>query len=314
MTTQYPEMPKRLSAEPPWDFEFGLDLTTQPKWNIPEIVVIEAAIVGHPIKRTTNPYHPYTPDEIRKEAMECIDAGAAAVHLHVRTAEGNVEYDADEYIKKLRLIIDPIREKYGYNVVIDGCDLLPTFEDEVALIETGLFEVSPVNAFFRSPSKLLQAETRMMQENGVKPQIAIYADGDLDRAKKWLIDTDVPEKPLYWIYLPSYTTGGTPMPNEFAMVESLMWQVRRIREIDPASVIMVCSAGRASSYLSTMAMLMGLHVRVGMEDTIYRWPHKDDIIDSNAKVIADTVTIAKALGRRPATANEHRALLGLATR
>jgi len=311
MAEQHVEMPKRTSAQPPWDFEFGLDMTRQLKWDIPDMVVIEAAIVGHPIKRTTNPNHPYTPDEIRQEAIECIDAGAAAVHLHARKADGNPETDADEYIKKLHLIIDPIREKFGYNVVIDGCDLLPTLEEEVALIKTGLFEVSPVNAYYRSPSKLLQAETIMMQENGVKPQIALYCDGDLDRAKQWLIEPGIPQEPLYWIYLPSYLTGGTPMPNEFAMVESLMWQVRRIREIDPASIIMVCAAGRASSYLSTMAMLMGLHVRVGMEDTIYKWPHKDDLIDSNAKVVADTVAIARALGRRPATANEFRRLLGL---
>ena len=104
------------------------------------------------------------------------------------------------------------------------------------------------------------------------------------------------------------------MPNEFAMVESILWYVRRIREIDPESVIMICSAGRASSYLSTMAMLMGLHVRVGMEDTIYKWPHKDDLIDNNADIISETVNIAKSLGRRPATANEFRELVGLPSR
>lgn len=314
MTTQYSKLPTRVSAEPRWDPEFGLDLTKQPKWNIPDVVIIEAAVVGHPIKRATNPHQPYTPDEIRKEAIECIDAGAAAVHFHARTDEGNPENDTDEYIKKLHLIIDPIKEKYGDNVVIGGCNILPTFEEEETLIKSGLFETSPANAYYWNPSKLLQAETRMMQEHGVKPQIAIKSDSDLTRAKQWLIDPGIPEKPLYWIYLPSYTTDSTPMPNEFAMVESLMWHIRRIRELDPVSVIMVCGSGRASSYLTTMAMLMGLHVRVGMEDTIYRWPHKNDTLDSNARVVAGMVGIAKALGRRPATANEFRALVGLPIR
>jgi len=311
MTT---EMPTRQSPEPPWDSEFGLDLTRQPRWKIPEIVMIEAAIVGHPIKRTTNPNHPYTPEEIRNSAIECIEAGAVAIHLHVRSNEGNIENDTDQYIKKMRQIVEPIREKYGDSVVIDGCDLLPTFEDEIEFIKTGLLEISPVNAFHRSPSKLLKAEVQMMQENGVKPQIALYCDGDLDRATQWLIETNIPEKPLYWLWLPSYVCGGTPLPNEFAMVESLPWYVRRIREIDPESVIMICSAGRASSYLSTMAMLMGLHVRVGMEDTIYKWPHKDDLIDDNAEIISETIKIARALGRRPATANEFRELVGLPSR
>jgi len=153
-----------------------------------------------------------------------------------------------------------------------------------------------------------------MQRNRVKPQIAIYSDGDLDRAKKWLIDTRIVEKPFYWIYLPAYLTGCTPMPNEFAMAESLLWQVRRMREIDPESLIMICSSGRASSYLTVMSLIMGLHVRVGMEDTIFRWPHKDDLMRSNAKVVTDTIAMAKLLGRRPATANEYRVMMGLPIR
>ncbi len=101
------------------------------------------------------------------------------------------------------------------------------------------------------------------------------------------------------------------MPNPIAMAQSLIWQVSRIREIDSGSVIMVCMSGRPSSYLSTQAMLLGLHVRVGMEDSIFRWPHKEDLIDSNATVVADTIRICEALGRQVATADEHRKLVGL---
>lgn len=297
-----------------FDPEVGLDLRSQPKWHIPDIVVIKAAVVGGPIKRATNPHHPYTPEEIRSEAMQCIEAGAISLHFHPRTDQGNRVNDTGEYLRKLHQIIDPIREKYGDSIVVDGCSLLPSFEGEMALIKSGLLEVSPVNAFWQSPRKLLQAECQSMQENGVKPQIAIYSDGDIDRANRWLVETGIVAKPLYWILLPSYVVGGTPLANEFAMAESLMWQVRQIRQIDPGSIIMVCMAGRASSYLSTQAMLFGLHVRVGMEDTCFKWPHRDDIVDSNAGVVADSISIAKALGRRPATANEYRALLGLPAR
>jgi 3-keto-5-aminohexanoate cleavage enzyme len=38
---------------------------------------------------------------------------------------------------------------------------------------------------------------------------------------------------------------------------------------------------------------MGFHIRVGMEDTIFRWPHSDETIDSNAKIVRSMVTIAK---------------------
>ncbi len=307
-------VPTRFPVEPRWDREIGLDMTKQIKWSIPETVVIEAAVVGHPIKRATNPHHPYTTDEIRREAEACIEAGATSVHFHARNDMGDPENDTDEYIRKLHLIIDPIRKKYGDKIVVSGCNILPTFEEEEALIKTGLFETSPANAYYWNHSKLLQAETKMMQERGVKPQIAINGDSDINRAMQWLINPGIPQKPLYWIYLPTYTAGSTPMPNEFAMAESLMWHIRRMKEFDPASIIMVCGSGRASSYLATMAMVLGAHIRVGMEDTIYRWPHRDDILDSNAKAVADMVSVAKALGRKPATANEFRKLIGLPER
>ncbi len=314
MTNRYEGIPTRYVLQDPLDPEIGLNLAQQPKWKIPDTIVIKAAIVGAPIKRAMNPNHPYTPTEIRSEAIKCIEAGAVSIHIHPRTDEGNVPGDKDEYIKRLHLIIDPIKQKYGDKVIVDGCTLLSTIADEAELIKSGLVEISPVNAFWRNPSKLMQAETEVMQESGVKPQIAIYSDGDIDRANRWLIDTGIAQKPLYWLLLPSYNIGGTPMSSEFAMAESLIWQVRQIRQVDPASIIMVCMAGRASSYLTTMAMLLGLHVRVGMEDTCYRWPHKNDVIKSNASVVKDTIATAKLLGRRQATANEYRALVGLPTR
>jgi len=52
---------------------------------------------------------------------------------------------------------------------------------------------------------------------------------------------------------------------------------------------------------------------LGMEDTYLRWPHRDDIIESNIQVLMDTFDLARVLGRTPATANKYRALIGLPT-
>jgi 3-keto-5-aminohexanoate cleavage enzyme len=101
------------------------------------------------------------------------------------------------------------------------------------------------------------------------------------------------------------------MPNPKAMMESLILAADRILEIDTDVLIGVKASGRASSYLSTLAMLMGFSVRVGMEDTIYRYPHKDDFIKSNAAVVRDTIQIAKLLGRKPANSEKYRELMGM---
>jgi len=58
-------------------------------------------------------------------------------------------------------------------------------------------------------------------------------------------------------------------------------------------------------------MTMGFHVRVGMEDTIFKWPHSDETIDSNVKIVRSMISIAKEMGREVATADEYREILGL---
>ena len=102
------------------------------------------------------------------------------------------------------------------------------------------------------------------------------------------------------------------MHNPTQMVDGLMRMVRTIRDIDPNCFILVCAAGRASTYLATFAMLMGLHIRVGMEDTLWPYPHKDDIIKRNVDHFLQLKQIANLLGREVMSPAEYRQALGMA--
>lgn len=73
----------------------------------------------------------------------------------------------------------------------------------------------------------------------------------------------------------------------------------------------MCSAGRASSFLTAQCLLMGLDVRVGMEDTVWKYPHRNDKIVSNAEQFINTRTMASLLGRDVMTAREYRDYMGL---
>ena len=101
------------------------------------------------------------------------------------------------------------------------------------------------------------------------------------------------------------------MHNPQQMVDSLMRMVRTIKDIDPDCFILVCAAGRASTYLATMAMLLGLHVRVGMEDTLWPYPHRDDIIKRNVDHFNQVRQIAHLLGRDLMSPAEYRQALGM---
>ena len=101
------------------------------------------------------------------------------------------------------------------------------------------------------------------------------------------------------------------MPNLRAMVDGLLYLVDRIRDIDKESIIYVSQSGRASTYLVAFSILLGLHVRVGMEDTIWKWPHRDEKIKSNEEVVRAAIEIARYLGREPATSDDYRKMIGL---
>jgi 3-keto-5-aminohexanoate cleavage enzyme len=273
-----------------------------------------SALVGSFMDKRQNPNHPISHAEILKEACDCIEAGATSIHVR----DEKTGYPIND-LNAYHDIVDPIRQKYGKKIVIDGCVTRgKNFEQVVAPITDGLFEVSPVNPvagyigdtvrFF--PIKLVQAIAEYLQEKGAKCQVSIHDTGSIDNAKRFLIDTGILQKPYYWIILPELP-GVLYMQGPRSMIEALMLVVNRLTEIDDDCIIMVYSAGRPSIHLATLALLMGLHVRVGREDTIWKYPHKDDVMTSNRESVEAICRIVNLLGRRVATVDEYRKLMGL---
>lgn len=102
------------------------------------------------------------------------------------------------------------------------------------------------------------------------------------------------------------------MENPRQMIDGLMRFTSLIRDVDPEAKILVCAAGRASIYLATVAATLGLHIRVGMEDTVWKWPHKQEKLSSNLEAFRMAKQIVEALGREVATPAEYRQIMGLA--
>ena len=313
-STKYPEL-----SEPIVQI-FGdkfIDLDVMEKWTIPDKIVVKAAVSGNIFDRDQNPHQPYDTHEIIREAVAAVEAGACSIHLHVRDENGEITNDRKYYHQ----VIGKIREKYGDRVHLDGETFFgDTFEEAMIPITEGLFDSAAVNTtatYFGDsviivPKSFIETQTKVIQEHNRKAQIAVYNLGDVDTAYRYLIKPGRLTEPFEWLVVPG-NSGCCPMPNERAMCESLLGFVRRIREVDPSErpFIFVCAGGRATSYLTTLAIILGLHVRVGMEDTVWKYPHKDDLLDSNRDVILSTIEIAKRLGREPATAEDYRRMVGI---
>jgi len=294
------------------------DPKIQPKWKIPEVLVVKAALSGGNFYTPkTSPHFPETLDQIRDEAEECINAGVSGIHFDHQKM---FIYDQNgkktmSWPESYHYVIDPLREKYGYSFVAD-CNILngDNFLEQVGAVIDGLSEISYINPW-NSP-KWVEASVEMLHEKGGRPEIIVCDSAQLEMAYHNLIKPGIVKKPYYFIILVAAPLQiprrrHMIMPNEKAMCQALTFLVERIKEIDEDSFIMVCASGRPSTYLTTLATILGLHVRVGMEDTVWKFPHRDDYISSNAEEVKRAIEIGKLLGRRVATANEYRELIGI---
>lgn len=289
-----------------------------PRWKAPAKVAISAAINGAFFTKAQNPNQPITPEEIIASAEACIAEGAQIIHVHARDGQGYNVLDPMAFTE----VLGHLRSTHK-NIAFDAC-LVAVNDDESAdlrkMLATGLLDGVPVNTtalilgdnLFVKPPHAIIEKTRLIVEAGLTPQISVYTDGDVDNARRLLIDSGLVRGPLTWLLLCGLP-GCTPMYSPEGMVDGLTRQVRLIREVDPDARIVVCAGGRASSHVATLALLLGLHIRVGMEDTVWKWPHRDDLIDTNASVFAMMRDIAISLGRELMTASEYRAQFTQAT-
>jgi 3-keto-5-aminohexanoate cleavage enzyme len=285
-------------------------------WDVPQKMIVSVAITGAFFQHEQNPNQPITPDEIRESAREVALAGASALHIHVRDDRGYNVLSP----RRFHEVIAPLHKEFP-TMPIDGC-LVPALAGEwatmEAVMESKLLDAAPINAtatyigdsLFVKPAPVIMEKTRLINQHGSKPEIAVYTDADVAIAKRFLISSGLVETPALWLVLPALP-GGSPMDNTRQMIEGLTRIVSAIRDVDPEGLIMVCAAGRASSHLATQAALMGLHIRVGMEDTYYKWPHRNDLLASNLEALQLAQKIAEVTGRDIATPEEARALMGL---
>lgn len=287
-----------------------------PRWDLPEELIVEVAITGAFMRHTENPFQPLKPEEILEQARACAAAGASALHVHVRNEEGYNVLDPDRFAS----VVKPLREEFP-DLFIGGC-LVSALDGEwdkmKEVLDDHLLDGCPLNptasfvgdTLFAKPAPMILEKTRLIHEAGATLQVAVYTDGDVGNADRYLYRSGLVRPGQCWLILPSLP-GCSPMQNPRQMGEGLLRISSAIYDTDPEATILVCAAGRASLYLTAMAVSLGLHVRIGMEDTVWLWPHRDDLIESNLQMLDLTKLLAQALGRTVADHRRYRELLGI---
>lgn len=107
-----------------------MDTVSHAKWDLPEKVGIVVAPTGAFVSKEQNPSQPIAVEEIIRESIESVEAGACSVHVHVRDENGFPSGNPELTEK----VVKAIRDKFGGSVHIDGEALFgEDFEETVAI-------------------------------------------------------------------------------------------------------------------------------------------------------------------------------------
>ncbi len=284
-------------------------------------VVITAAITGGLHGKEVNENIPITAEEQGQAALDCYNAGATVLHLHVRGDNGMNTPDLSYYTASLESIGEkcPMIRQIGNGIgarLDESWNILnPSLEERMNLlniepepemhtINAGTFEFrTPYGgSLFNNPIAFNVDYVKGCQEKGFGIEIEVYDLSHIANVLE-LVEQGVLKPTLHFSIVLGIMGGAGATP------ENLVHMVGALPE---GSSWQVVTVGKNHLRTVVMAMSMGGNVRTGMEDTVYYG--KGDPVKSNAQLVERMVRIAREMGREPATIEEARQILEIEPR
>jgi uncharacterized protein (DUF849 family) len=302
-----------------------------------EKLIITAAITGNITLPVQTPYLPLTPQQIIEDAVRAANAGAASVHIHGRdpktakpTTEPAVYREIAAGIKARSTVIVCVTTGGTADMTpAQRAQVVPALKPELATFNMGSinFSIHPIadrykeedykypwekefavatkDFIFRNTFGDIEKLVQMMEENNTKSEFEVYDVGHLYNIN-FLIRRKVIKFPI-WLQFVTGILGGIGANIEEAV--HLKQTADRLFGSENYVWSIIGAGYPAEFNLATLAIMMGGHARVGMEDNIF--VEKGVLCKSNADLVGKVVRIAKELGREIATPDEARKILGL---
>jgi len=270
-----------------------------------EKLIITTAITGAELDKQKCPVLPVTPEEQAIAARECVDAGAAIIHLHVRDDQQKPSQELSHFKRSVEAIkkacpVFPIVQFSTGGAVGEAIERrIAPLSLKPAMASFNLGTINFGEEIFVNTFADMRGLAKAFKQHGVIPEFEIYDSGHIDNLKK-IIKEGLVEPPYHCQFV-----LGVPgaMSGE---VSNLVYLSEHLPQ--PATWA-VAGIGRFELPLAVHSMVMGGHVRVGLEDNIYY--SKGKPAKNNAELVARIVRIAKEVGRDVATPTEARKILGI---
>ena len=273
-------------------------------------LILNLALTGMVPKKSDNPSVPISPDEIAEDVRRCFDLGVSIFHIHARDADGTPTYRAEAFCKIIEHIKRSVPEAIlcvttsgrvyrDFEQRSEVLALSGSLKPDMASLTLGSMNF-PNESSINAP-EMIKSLAETMNARGIVPELEVFEMGMIDYSK-FLLRKSILRPPLYYnLLLGSLgTIQATPL-NLALMVNGL-----------PEGAIW--SAGGIGVYqfpVNALAIAMGGHVRVGLEDSLFMDAEKHDPA-TNPRLAERLVKVAKAMGREPATPAEARQIIGLA--
>jgi uncharacterized protein (DUF849 family) len=275
------------------------------EYELAEKLIIKLAPTGMIPRKEDTPFVPIIPKEIISDTRKAYELGVSAVHVHARNGEGKPTHEKSYFIE----IIEGIRDKCPDIIICTTTSgrTTPQVEHRVEVLdlnpEMASLTLGSMN-FPKQPSvnslETIKTLASIMRDKGIMPELEVFEPGFINTAK-YLVKKGFLKKPLHFNLLLG-SLGSMP-----AGVKDLAYLVE---SLPPDSTWAATGIGRFQTQINIASILMGGHVRVGIEDSIYyNYPRKE--LATNVKLVKRIVKIAKELGREIATPYEARKILGL---
>lgn len=288
-------------------------------------VIITVAPTGGMASKQQNPHLPTQPAEIADDVYRCYNAGASVAALHARRASDDEATCDPEVYGKMNALI---REKC--DIVLNNSTGGGINGDMVHQLSNGLWEIDfnqrvkgmeaagaemctldaqTICASFGGKEILVPTTPKrtrqlaeMMKARGIKPEWEVFSLEDIVQDVNRAINEGLDEPPFFINIVLGVNAFQGALPYTPKILQLMVEHL-------PKNVVFNVSAiGTAQLPATTHSVLLGGHVRVGLEDNLY---YEQGQLATNVQLVERMVRIVRELGGEPATPAEARQIMGL---
>jgi uncharacterized protein (DUF849 family) len=285
-------------------------------------VIITCAVTGGGDTISKSAFVPISPEQIAAAAVDAARRGAAVVHCHVRDPRtGAPSRDPKLFEDVVGLI-----RKQGCSAVINlttgiGSDAffdadaklrpnsdltsasqrtahLPPCRPDACSLDVGTMNFGSDDSVFVNIPDHVRAIARIARELQIKPELEVFELGHLRFALRMVEEGLIDPPPHFQICLG--IPWGAPADTD-AMTAF-------VRRLPPGAVWSAFGIGASQFAMAAQAIILGGHVRVGLEDNLYL---DKGVLASNGDLVDRAVQIVKSLNHSVATSSQARAILGM---